>query len=124
MARCAVADWPGVSRRPLACPAEASLEKNGRFRWAAEGCWGLQMGYGVEKMSLEINRRKFTGAGPFLGSKAHGKPLISRPTKRPEIQRKSPPYKRQFTPQELQSGQFGLIMAKNGTHKADTLCLQ
>jgi hypothetical protein len=64
MVRRAVADWPGAaSWRPL-CPAGASLEKNGRFRWAAGGCWGLQMGYGVEKMSLEtINGRKFTVRG-------------------------------------------------------------
>ena len=35
------------------CPAGAPLEKNGRFRWAEGGCWGLQMAHGVEKTPLE-----------------------------------------------------------------------
>jgi hypothetical protein len=34
------------------CSGGAPIEKNGRFRWAIEGCWGLQTGYGVGKGAL------------------------------------------------------------------------
>jgi hypothetical protein len=42
----------GAPRRPSRparpCPGGAPIENNGRFRWAVEGFWGLQTGYGVE----------------------------------------------------------------------------
>jgi hypothetical protein len=38
---------PGRLARP--CPGGAPIEKNGPFRWAVEGFWGLQTGCGVEK---------------------------------------------------------------------------
>ena len=38
---------PGRLARP--CPGGAPIEKNGPFRWAVEGFWGLQTGYGIEK---------------------------------------------------------------------------
>jgi hypothetical protein len=53
-------EWGGAqpqtdaaSRWRPPCPAGAPLEKNGRFRWASGGCWGLQMGHGVKKAPLE-----------------------------------------------------------------------
>ena len=46
------------------CPAGAPLEKNGRFRWAAGGCWGLQMAHGVEKTPLEVMGGNLGAPGP------------------------------------------------------------
>jgi hypothetical protein len=40
------ADWQDA-------PLAPAVPLNGRFRWAAGGCWGLQMGIGVEKTPLE-----------------------------------------------------------------------
>jgi hypothetical protein len=33
---------------------DTKIEKNGRFRWAVEGCWDLQMRYGVGRTPLEV----------------------------------------------------------------------
>jgi hypothetical protein len=46
------------------CPAGAPLEKNGRFRWAAGGCWGLQVVHGVEKTPLEAMGENLGAPGP------------------------------------------------------------
>jgi hypothetical protein len=60
----------GRARPPGAwpCPGGAPIETNGRFRWAVEGCWGLQTGYGVGKRpsSPEIthNARLIRGDDP------------------------------------------------------------
>jgi hypothetical protein len=64
------------------CPTGAPLEKNGRFRWAAGGCWGLQIdGAWGRKNAPRGNGRKFRGRAQQRGRESNGKH----------------PFKRQFT---------------------------
>jgi hypothetical protein len=46
----------GTNRKKWPVSRGAPIEKNGRFRWAVWGCWGLQTGYEVGKTPLEITR--------------------------------------------------------------------
>jgi hypothetical protein len=64
-------EWGGAQPQTGGAPGPlapavpgAPLEKNGRFRWAAGGCWGLQMVHGVEKTPLEAMGGNLGGAAP------------------------------------------------------------
>jgi hypothetical protein len=59
-------EWGGAQPQTGGAPPpgarRAPLEKNCRFRWAAGGCWGLQMAHGVEKTPLEAMGGNLGGA--------------------------------------------------------------
>jgi hypothetical protein len=59
---------PALKKSLVPTAGGAPIEKNGRFRWAAEGFWGLQTGYGVGKTPLEVNGRLIMGAHTVPGN--------------------------------------------------------